>query len=89
MARAGRADPVSALLGMLVVFRFHRPDSRHRVAVGGIVVSLVAWFYTVFRFAEDHLVHPVMMKFVVRIHPAVGADYPSMQVRLRWWGWRR
>ncbi|NUR59571.1 MAG: AI-2E family transporter [Catenulispora sp.] len=50
--------------------------------VGGIVVSLVALavsvpvaiatavFYTVFRFAEDHLVNPLTMKWVVRVHPA-------------------
>ena len=50
--------------------------------VGGIVVSLVALavsvpvaiatavYYTVFRFAEDHLVNPLTMKWVVRVHPA-------------------
>ena len=49
--------------------------------VGGAAVSLVALsvsvptavaslvFYIVFRFAEDHLINPLTMKYTVRIHP--------------------
>lgn len=72
--------PYPALLGMLVAIMDLVPIIGS--TVGGIVVSLVALavsvpvavatavFYTVFRFAEDHLVNPLTMKYVVRIHPA-------------------
>lgn len=72
--------PYPALLGVLVAIMDLVPIIGS--TVGGVVVSLVALavsvpvaiatavFYTVFRFAEDHLVNPLTMKFVVRIHPA-------------------
>ncbi|MEY9931244.1 putative PurR-regulated permease PerM [Catenulispora sp. GP43] len=72
--------PYPALLGVLVAIMDLVPIIGS--TVGGIVVSLVALavsipvavatavFYTVFRFAEDHLVNPLTMKYVVRIHPA-------------------
>lgn len=72
--------PYPALLGMLVAIMDLVPIIGS--TVGGIVVSLVALavsvpvaiatavFYTVFRFAEDHLVNPLTLKYVVRIHPA-------------------
>ena len=72
--------PYPALLGMLVAILDLVPIVGS--TIGGIVVSLVALavsvpvaiatavFYTVFRFAEDHLVNPLTMKYVVRIHPA-------------------
>jgi predicted PurR-regulated permease PerM len=72
--------PYPALLGVFVAIMDLVPIIGS--TVGGIVVSLVALavsvpvaaatavFYTVFRFTEDHLVNPLTMKFVVRIHPA-------------------
>ncbi|GAA1987316.1 AI-2E family transporter [Catenulispora subtropica] len=72
--------PYPALLGMFVAIMDLVPIIGS--TVGGIVVSLVALavsvpvaaatavYYTVFRFAEDHLVNPLTMKYVVRIHPA-------------------
>jgi predicted PurR-regulated permease PerM len=72
--------PYPALMGVFVAIMDLIPIIGS--TVGGIVVSLVALavslpvaiatavFYTVFRFAEDHLVNPLTMKYVVRIHPA-------------------
>jgi predicted PurR-regulated permease PerM len=72
--------PYSALLGLSVAILDLIPIIGS--TVGGIAVSLVAIavsipvaiataaFYTFFRFAEDHLVTPLTMKYVVRIHPA-------------------
>lgn len=72
--------PYPALLGVLVAILDLVPIIGS--TVGGVVVSLVALavsvpvaigtavFYTGFRFAEDHLVNPLTMKYVVRIHPA-------------------
>lgn len=72
--------PYPALLGVLVAIMDLVPIIGS--TVGGIVVSLVALavsvpvavatavFYTFFRFAEDHLVNPLTMKYAVRIHPA-------------------
>ncbi|NUP50246.1 MAG: AI-2E family transporter [Catenulispora sp.] len=72
--------PYPALLGVFVAIMDLIPIIGS--TVGGIVVSLVALavsvpvaiatgvYYTVFRFTEDHLVNPLTMKFVVRVHPA-------------------
>jgi len=72
--------PYPALLGVFVAIMDLIPIIGS--TVGGVVVALVALavslpvaiatavFYTVFRFAEDHLVNPLTMKYVVRIHPA-------------------
>ncbi|GAA2050360.1 AI-2E family transporter [Catenulispora yoronensis] len=72
--------PYPVLLGVFVAIMDLIPIIGS--TVGGIVVSLVALtvsvpvavatgvFYTLFRFAEDHLVNPLTMKYVVRIHPA-------------------
>ncbi|NUR29600.1 MAG: AI-2E family transporter [Catenulispora sp.] len=72
--------PYPALLGMFVAIMDLIPIVGS--TVGGVVVSLVALavsvpvaaatavFYTGFRFAEDHLVNPLTMRYVVRLHPA-------------------
>jgi predicted PurR-regulated permease PerM len=72
--------PYPALLGVFVAIMDLVPIVGS--TVGGVVVSLVALavsvpvaiatavYYTVFRFAEDHLVNPLTMKWVVRVHPA-------------------
>jgi predicted PurR-regulated permease PerM len=72
--------PYPALLGVLVAIMDLVPIIGS--TVGGVVVALVALavsvpvaiatavFYTVFRFAEDHLVNPLTMRYAVRIHPA-------------------
>jgi len=72
--------PYPALLGMFVAIMDLVPIVGS--TVGGVGVSLVALavsvpvavatvvFYTGFRFAEDHLVNPLTMKYVVRLHPA-------------------
>lgn len=72
--------PYPALLGVFVAIMDMIPIVGS--TVGGVVVSLVALavsvpvaiatavYYTVFRFTEDHLVNPLTMKWVVRVHPA-------------------
>ena len=71
--------PYAAVLGFLVAIMDMVPVVGS--TVGGIAVSLVALsvsvptaiaslvFYTLFRFAEDHLINPLTMKYTVRIHP--------------------
>jgi predicted PurR-regulated permease PerM len=71
--------PYAAMLGFLVAIMDMVPMVGS--TVGGIAVSLVALsvsvptailslvFYTLFRFAEDHLINPLTMKYTVRIHP--------------------
>ncbi|MBS2532661.1 AI-2E family transporter [Catenulispora sp. NF23] len=71
--------PYAAVLGFLVAIMDLVPVIGS--TVGGVVVSLVALsvsvptaitslvFYIVFRFAEDHLITPLTMKYTVRIHP--------------------
>lgn len=71
--------PYAAVLGFLVALMDLVPVIGS--TVGGAAVSLVALsvsvptavasliFYTLFRFAEDHLINPLTMKYTVRIHP--------------------
>ncbi|ACU75383.1 protein of unknown function UPF0118 [Catenulispora acidiphila DSM 44928] len=71
--------PYAAVLGFLVAIMDMVPVIGS--TVGGAAVSLVALsvsvptavaslvFYTLFRFAEDHLINPLTMKYTVRIHP--------------------
>lgn len=71
--------PYAAVLGFLVALMDMVPVVGS--TVGGAAVSLVALsvsvptaiaslvFYTLFRFAEDHLINPLTMKYTVRIHP--------------------
>lgn len=71
--------PYAAVLGFLVAIMDMVPVIGS--TVGGVAVSLVALsvsvptavaslvFYTLFRFAEDHLINPLTMKYTVRIHP--------------------
>ena len=75
----GVGVPYAAVLGFLVAIMDMVPMIGS--TVGGIAVSLVALsvslptaiaslvFYTLFRFAEDHLINPLTMKYTVRIHP--------------------
>jgi predicted PurR-regulated permease PerM len=71
--------PYGTLLGFFVAIMDLIPVVGSTIA--GVVVSLVAlsvsWtaaiataiFYTLFRFAEDHVTTPLTMKYVVRLHP--------------------
>jgi predicted PurR-regulated permease PerM len=71
--------PYAAMLGFVVAVMDLVPVIGS--TVGGAVVSLVALsvslttaiaslvFYVVFRFAEDHLITPLTMKYTVRVHP--------------------
>ena len=71
--------PYAAVLGFVVAVMDLVPVIGS--TVGGAVVSLVALsvslptaiaslaFYVFFRFAEDHLITPITMKYTVRVHP--------------------
>jgi predicted PurR-regulated permease PerM len=75
----GFGIPYAAMLGFFVAIMDLIPVIGS--TLGGIMVSLVALavsvpvaagtavFYTAFRFAEDHLITPLTMKYTVRVHP--------------------